>query len=189
MLAQLTDKSNAGPDPLVNLKHIIPRPKIYQTYADPGPVHPRPNYIAMTQNNSVTQEVLNSLGGIQDTVSPMKESLLKNELRPYDYVRAPPLNERQTNSFALLRNFSTPVANEGSLKVRSVSPYRATIQIDASTVQLDPPRQNNTTQSDDASNEDEDFERDGTLTQQPEVTVSPMATYKQTRKSPIKSDS
>lgn len=55
MVAQLKDKSNAGPDPTANLKHLIPRPKIYQTYADPGPVHPRPSYIAMTQNNTVTK--------------------------------------------------------------------------------------------------------------------------------------
>jgi hypothetical protein len=64
MVAQLKDKSNAGPDPTANLKHLIPRPKIYQTYADPGPVHPRPSYITMTQNNMVTKAVLDSLGGI-----------------------------------------------------------------------------------------------------------------------------
>lgn len=48
---------------------------------------PRTDYLAMTRNNQVTQEVLDSLGGIQDTVKPMQESLMKNELRPYEYIR------------------------------------------------------------------------------------------------------
>jgi hypothetical protein len=39
----------------------------------------------MTQNNTVSKEILNSLGGIEDTIAPMKESLMKNELRPFDY--------------------------------------------------------------------------------------------------------
>jgi len=50
LMSKLHDPSNAGPNPLKDLKHLIPRPKIYQTYSDPGMSRGviRPNYLAMT---------------------------------------------------------------------------------------------------------------------------------------------
>ena len=38
-----------------------------------------------TMNNTVTQEVIDSLGGIIDTVKPLKLSLKEHELRPYEF--------------------------------------------------------------------------------------------------------
>jgi hypothetical protein len=48
---------------------------------------PRPEYLAITKNNNVSQDVINQLGGIEDTVKPMQESLRQNELRPYEYIQ------------------------------------------------------------------------------------------------------
>ena len=75
-----------------------------------------------------------------------------------------------------------------------MSPYRATIQVTSSSAQFYAAQPNNANGSDDAESNDEegDFERDGTLTQQfTEVnrSISPMTAYKQMRQSPIKSDS
>ena len=35
-------------------------------------------------NNTVTMEVLDSLGGIKDTIKPIASSLTAHELRPYE---------------------------------------------------------------------------------------------------------
>ena len=89
MISKLSDKSNAGKDPLQDIKHLIPKPKIYQTYKDSGPsaAFPKPDYMSIINNNIVNQDVIDSLGGIEDTIKPMQESLIANELRPYDYIR------------------------------------------------------------------------------------------------------
>lgn len=108
----------------------------------------------------------------------MRESLLKNELRPYDYIRTPG-PEGGANS--ALRNFTPNGGGAESLRVRSVSPYRATIQVDSSSPQLCPAQPNTNGSEDAESNEEEgDFERDGTLTQHTEVnqSISPMTAYK-----------
>ena len=44
------------------------------------------NYLQYTRDNTVPMEVIDSLGGLKDTIQVMKESLLKYELRPLDYV-------------------------------------------------------------------------------------------------------
>jgi hypothetical protein len=44
------------------------------------------NYLKYTRDNTVPMEVIDSLGGLKDTIQVMKESLLKYELRPLDYV-------------------------------------------------------------------------------------------------------
>ena len=76
MLAQLTDKSLAGPNPLDSLKPMIPPPKIYQLYKDPSVnTAPPPNYLKYTQVTTVSQELIDQLGGLQDTIKPMEESL------------------------------------------------------------------------------------------------------------------
>ena len=38
-------------------------------------------------NNTVPREVIDSLGGIQDTIKPLKLSLKEHELRPYEIQR------------------------------------------------------------------------------------------------------
>jgi hypothetical protein len=55
MISMLSDKSNAGKDPLQDIKHLIPKPKIYQTYKDPGPsaAFPKPDYMSIINNNVV----------------------------------------------------------------------------------------------------------------------------------------
>jgi hypothetical protein len=55
MISMLNDKSNAGKDPLQDIKHLIPKPKIYQTYKDPGPAlaFPKPDYMSIINNNIV----------------------------------------------------------------------------------------------------------------------------------------
>ncbi len=56
MLSQLTDKSLAGPNPLDSLKPMIPPPKIYQLYKDPGVnTAPPPDYLKYTQVTTVSQ--------------------------------------------------------------------------------------------------------------------------------------
>ena len=35
-------------------------------------------------NNTVTKEVLDSLGGLKDTIKPIQSSLTNHELRPYE---------------------------------------------------------------------------------------------------------
>ena len=41
----------------------------------------------MAKNMQVSKEVIDSLGGIEDTIAPMLDNLMKNELRPYDIIR------------------------------------------------------------------------------------------------------
>lgn len=36
---------------------------------------PKLDYLAITKNNNVGQDVINQLGGIEDTIQPMQESL------------------------------------------------------------------------------------------------------------------
>ncbi len=85
MVSMLHDKSNAGPK--LTVKDAIPKPKIYQTYSDHMVSFKRPDYVGMARNMQTTKQVIESLGGIQDTIAPMQESLLKNELRPIEYIR------------------------------------------------------------------------------------------------------
>jgi hypothetical protein len=48
-------------------------PKTYQTYSETNqpPPMPKLDYLAITRNNNVSQDVLNQLGGIEDTIKPM----------------------------------------------------------------------------------------------------------------------
>lgn len=41
-------------------------------------------YAALTLNNTVTKEVLESLGGLRDTIKPIANSLTTHEMRPYE---------------------------------------------------------------------------------------------------------
>ena len=42
-------------------------------------------YMSHVLNNTVSQDVIDSLGGIQDTIRPMKLALKGHELRPYEF--------------------------------------------------------------------------------------------------------
>jgi hypothetical protein len=48
-------------------------PKTYQTYSETNQPPPmtKLDYLAITRNNNVSQDVLNQLGGIEDTIKPM----------------------------------------------------------------------------------------------------------------------
>jgi hypothetical protein len=50
------------------------------------PVIPKPNYLALTKNNQASSAVIESLGGIQNTIEPMQASMISHELRPYDII-------------------------------------------------------------------------------------------------------
>lgn len=50
------------------------------------PVLPKPNYLALTKNNQASFAVIESLGGIQNTIEPMQASMISHEMRPYDYI-------------------------------------------------------------------------------------------------------
>lgn len=54
-------------------KMISGAPKTYQTYSEnqQPPSLPKLDYLAITRNNNVGQDVLNQLGGIEDTIKPM----------------------------------------------------------------------------------------------------------------------
>ena len=48
---------------------------------------PKPDggFASITMNNTVTKEVLESLGGLKDTIRPIAHSLTTHEMRPYEY--------------------------------------------------------------------------------------------------------
>lgn len=90
-------------------------PKTYQTYTaaqKPQPL-PRPDYLAITRNNVVPPTVIESLGGVQDTIAPIQASLKRNELRPFEYVRRPTSNK----------------SSDKGPKILSASPYRAHVEV------------------------------------------------------------
>ena len=50
-----------------------------------APLPPRADYYRAIQlNTSVRKEVIDSLGGIEDTLKPIEESLKQHEMRPFD---------------------------------------------------------------------------------------------------------
>ena len=144
-------------------KPVAKQPTLFQTYSRPlAPTHPpKLDYLGITKKNDVPKQILESLGGIKDTVSPMEESLRQNEMRPFDYVRDIPsaiknLKEQPSN-------FATQPSD---LKLISASPYRASVMVvDSKENEDDSP--------------EEDFRND----------VSPMSEYKKSRTSPIRDDS
>ena len=92
-MEQLRDPLSAGPDLLKSVKEQpeqIRGPKLVQIYQKPDektPPPPKPDagFAALTMNNTVTKEVLDSLGGIKDTIRPIQTSLTTHEMRPYEY--------------------------------------------------------------------------------------------------------
>ena len=93
MLDQLKDPLSAGPDLFKSNIREDPEPiekpklvQIYQMQQEPQLPPPKleAGYAALTLNNTVTKEVLESLGGLRDTIKPIANSLTTHEMRPYE---------------------------------------------------------------------------------------------------------
>ena len=101
MLQELKDPvATAGPQLMKSVKQNLPRaaepeirkPKVVQIYQappqektpPPPPTKPDAGFASITMNNTVTREVLESLGGLRDTIKPIADSLTTHEMRPYE---------------------------------------------------------------------------------------------------------
>ena len=91
MMEQLKNPLNEGPDMMKSIKsqpEQIRGPNLVQIYQAPKKKMPPPimdaGFASHTMNNTVTKEVLDSLGGIKDTIKPIASSLTNHELRPYE---------------------------------------------------------------------------------------------------------
>ena len=91
MMEQLKDPLNEGPDMIKSIKsqpEQIRGPNLVQIYQAPKKKMPPPildaGFASHTMNNTVTKEILDSLGGIKDTIRPIASSLTTHELRPYE---------------------------------------------------------------------------------------------------------
>lgn len=102
-------------------------------YSEPvqQPVLPKPNYLALTKNNKATSQIIDSLGGIQNTIEPMHASMTNHELRPFEYVH----NYKQ-ELHQMQQNPSMPLSYSKG-HVRSVSPYRAAVYMQEDSVDLE----------------------------------------------------
>ena len=60
--------------------------QIYQAPPEKEEQPPKPDagFAVHTMNNTVTREVLESLGGLRDTIRPLADSLTTHEMRPYE---------------------------------------------------------------------------------------------------------
>ena len=159
MLGQLKDPLTAGPGLMQNVKEQpeqIRGPNCVQIYQAPKKHTPPPpreaGFASHTFNNTVSKEVIDSLGGIRDTIKPIALSLSTHEMRPYDLH----VDYKQTitdlrredqesvrQSISCLRGFETPkplynhegdapngVNMIGKARLVSASPFRATIKMD-----------------------------------------------------------
>ena len=109
--------------------------------------------------------MIDQLGGIQDTIKPMQDTLRQHELRPFEVIRSY-ANE--------IRNQKPSYQNPelSHVKLISASPFRATVKV-----------QDHPDSVSDRGSEDEDFARD-TVPQK-----SFLNSYAKERQSPIKDDS
>ena len=86
------------------------------------------------------ERVIDSLGGIVDTLKPMEETLRQHELRPYtvqrDYRRELSKSQRGGggNNFSgsqhSNRHVITDHMNQENVKLVSVSPFRAVVKVE-----------------------------------------------------------
>ena len=100
----------------------------------------------------------------------MEESLRRNELRPFEYIK------NYSQEIQQLSNRPGPeseVALEG-LKILSASPFRATVKMDQQYV----------TNEQEENSDDEEFARDGTFKE-----TSPMTLLRNRKVSPIRGES
>lgn len=166
MLEQLKDPLSAGPVLLKNVKEQtdqIRGPKLVQIYRAPPaktvvpPPKPDAGFAAITMNNTVTKEVLDSLGGLKDTIRPISGSLTTHEMRPYeihvDYRQTLQKLKREDQesvraSLSCLKGdpgdspprplyqrdgdheFANGVNMIGKARLVSASPFRATLKFD-----------------------------------------------------------
>ena len=203
MLKEVKNPLNAGPS-LQNVKDQpdqIRGPTLVQIYQAPPkkPEPPKPvdgGFACHVMNNTVTKEVLESLGGIKDTIRPIATSLTTHEMRPYEIQR----DYRQTvndmrkedqesvrASMSCLRGdpdvdaprplyrhdddeeITNGINMIGKARLVSASPFRATVKVDRDAV--DDAEQKN------QNSDDEEFERE----ELPELN--------RIKESPIKDDS
>jgi len=135
--------------------------------------------------NEVRMDMLESLGGLESSIKPLEKDLRKHEMRPYDYVRNYGEEIRQ-----MRENPSFVCEGGEAQKILSASPYRASVRV-KSQMAINPASQQvqqRMTSSRNCDSED-DFEREGTLTQTHEPCLSPMKSFRRTRTSPIREDS
>ena len=100
MLRELSNPLTAGPNLVQNVREQpeqIRGPNLVQIYQAPPkkPQPPQPvdaGFACHTMNNTVTKEVLDSLGGLKDTIRPIATSLTTHEMRPYEIQ----INYKQT---------------------------------------------------------------------------------------------
>ena len=74
----------------------------------------------------VPDEVIESIGGIEDTLKPLEETLKQHELRPYQIQRD---YKRDFENSKMGRRTNSEVRSE-NVKLVSVSPYRAVVKIE-----------------------------------------------------------
>lgn len=86
-------------------------------------------YRSLQQQNLVDEKVIESLGGITDTLKPLESTLKQHELRPYavqrDYRR----------ELARSTRGASPLSGKGEIKQErmqlvSVSPFRAVVKVE-----------------------------------------------------------
>ena len=107
-------------------------------------------YRSLQTQNLVDEKVIDSIGGIQDTLKPLEATLRQHELRPYsvqrDYRRDLMRSSRGLSPVgSASRKFDGEIKQK-NIKLISVSPFRAVIRV-----------------QDDEGNEQEEEEQDDDL--------------------------
>lgn len=90
-------------------------------------------YRSLQTQNLVDEKVIESIGGIQDTLKPLEATLRQHELRPYsvqrDYRRDLMRSSRGLSpAGSASRKFDGEIKQE-NIKLVSVSPFRAVIRV------------------------------------------------------------
>ena len=90
-------------------------------------------YRSLQTQNLVDERVIDSIGGIQDTLKPLEATLRQHELRPYsvqrDYRRDLMRSSRGLSPVgSASRKFDGEIKQE-NIKLVSVSPFRAVIRV------------------------------------------------------------
>jgi hypothetical protein len=93
-------------------------------------------YRSLQSQNLVDEQVIESLGGIEDTLKPLEATLKQHELRPYsvqrNYRRELIRSSRGANptgSGSSSRRVTDHI-NQEKIKLVSVSPFRAVVKVE-----------------------------------------------------------
>eukprot|EP00347_Sterkiella_histriomuscorum_P010311 403376790 len=127
-------------------------------------------YRSITTNNQVPQTVIESIGGIENTLKPLEETLKQHELRPYqiqrDYKKEYQYSQRGKSlkrSFSEHNNAqSIQDLKNDSVKLVSVSPFRAVVKVNPYAQSHSHNRDespNSSASSDDSDIQQDDFAR------------------------------